>query len=502
MAEDNRTPDSSLADQAGSIETLLEQNRSEEALLLIDAALTQDPASGSTYHQLGRALAALGKTEQALDAFTTACFFAQDPSESLCRIGDLHTRLRNFEEAVSAYKQALALRPSDGLLHSALAFALCEHGSLEKARQAAEEACRLAPHQAQPFHVLGAIAVHQGLLEESGRWFQRAITLAPDHAAAHTGLGITRLMRGDWDATTWVEYEWRFRREPFASPPETLAQLPRWDGDPWVARVLIWGEQGIGDMIFSLGFLQELGLRPAQMLLCYEERLIQLCQRSFPGVDVTNAWPLSTEEAGITHTLPCCSVAGLVLRSGASRHAKPFLRANPSRVQAFRTELRKDGHEVLIGLSWRSLQQKYGDQKSIALENFVALAELPGVRLVDLQYGETGQERQAFQQATGHELLHPPLDRTNDLDGLAALIAACDAVVSVSNVTAHLAGALGRPGWVLPPVRHGLLWYWSHPAGRSPWYPSLELVSAPGSGTGVEQLIIGIAQAIMQMTRG
>jgi hypothetical protein len=97
--------------------------------------------------------------------------------------------------------------------------------------------------------------------------------------------------------------------------------------------------------------------------------------------------------------------------------------------------------------------------KSLPLLDFAPLAAVPGVRLVDLQYGDTTEEREAFRHATGIEILHPSPDLRNDLDGLAALISACDAVVSVSSVIAHLASALGRAGRVLPTARQGLFWY-------------------------------------------
>jgi hypothetical protein len=235
-----------------------------------------------------------------------------------------------------------------------------------------------------------------------------------------------------------------------------------WEGDPVGARVLIWGEQGIGDRVFSLGFIRELGLDPSQIVLIFDERLLPLCERSFPGIVVSNAWPRSPEEEGITHTLPCCSVAGLVLNSGKPRSPSPFLKADPHRVQLYEAELRRDWGETLIGVSWRSYKTRYGD---------------------------TEEERRQFRDTTEQGLLHPSLDRYCDIDGLASLISACDGIITTCNVTAHLAGALGQQGWILPPASHGLIWYWSHEPGRSPWYPSLQLMPKTNKGNRILAMV-------------
>ncbi len=98
---------------------------------------------------------------------------------------------------------------------------------------------------------------------------------------------------------------------------------------------------------------------------------------------------------------------------------------------------------------------------------------MSGVRFVDLQYGDTADERAAVEAELGVSLIHvPELDLREDIDGVAALIAACDLVISISNTTVHLAAALGKPTWVLVPASAGNLWYWMRDTDRSPWYAS------------------------------
>ena len=121
----------------------------------------------------------------------------------------------------------------------------------------------------------------------------------------------------------------------------------------------------------------------------------------------------------------------------------------------------------MIGLSWVSKAPVGGASKSARLADFEALLRLPNCRFVDLQYGDTGDERAALARDLGIVVERlADIDNTNDLDGLAALMSACDAVVTVSNTTAHLAGALGRPTFVMVPHGYARIWYWFHDRSR------------------------------------
>src|SRR5207244_1491255 len=130
----------------------------------------------------------------------------------------------------------------------------------------------------------------------------------------------------------------------------------------------------------------------------------------------------------------------------------------------------------VVGLSWVSKAPVGGQSKSARLADFEALLRLPRCRFVDLQYGDTSEERAALARELGITVERlPDIDNTNDLDGLAALMSACDAVVTVSNTTAHLAGALGRPTWVFVPFGFAQIWYWFLDKEQSAWYPRVEV---------------------------
>jgi ADP-heptose:LPS heptosyltransferase len=151
-------------------------------------------------------------------------------------------------------------------------------------------------------------------------------------------------------------------------------------------------------------------------------------------------------------------------------------------VKSLRERFTADGR-CIVGLSWASKAPYYSEQKSAHLRDFEPILKLPGIRFVDLQYGDTLAERTAAKESTGVEVCRvEDVDNHQDIDGLAALIAACDVVVTVSNTTVHLAGALGKTVFLLLPYSQGSLWYWHSDREDSPWYPSARLFRQPAIG--------------------
>ncbi len=159
---------------------------------------------------------------------------------------------------------------------------------------------------------------------------------------------------------------------------------------------------------------------------------------------------------------------------------KRLLEPDRSYAAALRSELLSDGKtpaKLLVGISWISKNPMAAAQKSTALADWTPILKQDSVRFVDLQYGNTADEREELKRRQGYNVTHhPQVNLTNDLDGVAALIAACDLVISVSNTTVHLAGAVGVPTWALVPPPYAQPWYWFTKGEDSPWYESVRLI--------------------------
>jgi hypothetical protein len=251
-------------------------------------------------------------------------------------------------------------------------------------------------------------------------------------------------------------------------------------------RVAVWAEQGVGDQVLFSTLLPELVERGVRAVVEVDARLLAAYRRSLPALDFTTAGAALADFAACDFQIAAGSLPALFRNdvSSFARQPQALLVPDPARVREMRERL---GHGPHIAISWRSLQAKLdrralSERKSLPLAHFAALAKASGAHLVDLQYGDVDRERGEFDAANPGVLRRiDGLDAYHDLEGVMAALAACDRVVTASNVTAHLAGALGRPGHVLylrgwPPFH-----YWSaNAAGASLWYPTLKVGADPG----------------------
>jgi ADP-heptose:LPS heptosyltransferase len=207
-----------------------------------------------------------------------------------------------------------------------------------------------------------------------------------------------------------------------------------------------------------------------------------LFARSFSGIEVVGATTQSALYGGhVDAQVPIGDLGRYFRRSFEAfpRRERGYLSADQARARELRERLARDGRGV-IGLSWLSTAQFTGESKSVPLKDLEPVLRLAGSRFIDLQYGDTSAERESVARALGCTVERlPEIDNKEDIDGLAALITACDAVVTVSNTTAHLAGALGKPTWVMVPHGHVGFWYWFRGHAKSPWYPCVRVIRKP-----------------------
>jgi hypothetical protein len=159
----------------------------------------------------------------------------------------------------------------------------------------------------------------------------------------------------------------------------------------------------------------------------------------------------------------------------------PYLFCDNKKKSALKEKLAGD-HYLNVGISWKSINTPYSENKSCHLNDLLAILKLPKINLIDLQYGDTVVERKHIRENFGIDIQKlADIDNTADIDNLANLVSACDVVVSTSNSTAHLACSLGKPTLVLLPW-HTPLWYWHTENVDSPWYPTAILLRQQTAG--------------------
>ena len=273
----------------------------------------------------------------------------------------------------------------------------------------------------------------------------------------------------------WEKYEYRWKVDPGDKVVWPLKDKPLWDGKS-ASGVLLWREQGIGDDIIFLGLVPEAYEKAGKdMTVLIDPRLVAMCERSMPGIEFLPAVKGSVQEDRFDYHLPMGSLPRLFRSSEEdfSKTRESYLKADMERVEVLRKELGVEGKKV-IGISWKSFSPINVERKSMDLEQFGRMFDGLDVVLLDLQYGDVNEEIRAFTKGTGIEVLQcSSVNLKEDLDGLGALIALCDLVVSTSNVTIHMAGALGKEAWVLLPFAASF--WWLIERTDSLWYPTVKL---------------------------
>ena len=241
--------------------------------------------------------------------------------------------------------------------------------------------------------------------------------------------------------------------------------------------LLIWREQGLGDTIMFASILHELRDHIEQLTVALDSRLIPLFERSF-SEDIQ--FIKETQELNpnnIDYHLPIGSLP-LYFRSDLADFQavkSPYLKADASQTKELRDKILGTSSKKLCGVSWSSSRtESVLKNKNIALTSICQAIDTDQIELVNLQYGDTKKEINEVFEKTGINIhQEETIDNFNDLDGLAALISACDFVISIDNVTVEISGALGKKTFVLLTFDHG--WRWGIDSEQSYWHPSVQM---------------------------
>ncbi len=441
-------------------------------------AIAHDAGLLAAHVNLGAALEAQGRFEAAAEAYRAALALDADSVPALANLCSLCLRLGALDDAEQAIAHALALSPGYFELHLRRGHLLLERGQPGQAGDCYREALRLQPASAAVHNSLGFSFDLQGRLDEALARYEQALALDPDNVQAHLNRAAAWLLQEDY-ARGWDEYEWRLR-DPAQAPVHARFAQPRWDGAPLRGRrILVYGEQGLGDQIMAASCLPEVIAQAGHCVIDCDARLAPLFRRSFPGATVHGGGPSDAtdwlEDAGPVDVVLSASSLPRLLRRSASafpRHAG-YLRASAQGAAGWRSRLEALGPGRRIGLSWRGgVPQTSRGSRSIPLEAFLPVLRTPGTRFVSLQYGPSADELAALRREHGIEI-HHWTEAIDDYDETAALVAALDLTVSVCTSIVHLAGALGRPAWVLAPVRPEPRYGRAGPGMR--WYPSVRM---------------------------
>ncbi len=457
----------------------LESGQPDRAAAAFRRALEFAPGDPGTLNNLGNALRQAGRLEEAAEAYRESLRQRPGHADTAFNLGVSLEELADWIGAESAYRESLAAAPADPAATLNLGRVLLEQRRLDEALPVCERAAALDPKSADAHGNLARAASSLGLIDRAEAAALRAVAIDADHATGRQALGMIHFLRGRW-TEAWREYETRWRTE--IRTTERPFRQPVWAGEPLAGtKILIWGEQGVGDEILFGGMVPDTIAAADRVVLECDGRLLALFRRSFPDAAcVARSDPPAAETLAddIDFQVPIGSLGQWLRRDENAFPRRPSFLVADRALQDRLSERYRDGtKDRLIGVSWASV----GPDKSMPIESLAPLFEVPGLRFVDLQYGDWQDARAAFERATGKRLIHDDtVDPLGDLDPFAAQVAAMDLVVSISSTAVHMAGALGVPAWVMLPTMP--MWRWGWERDDSPWYPSVRLFRQRRSG--------------------
>lgn len=515
--------------------------RVQEAIACFNRALQLNPESFDAYANLSLALTDLGNANDAEKCLTRACQLAPNNAEWHARLCKLRHSLGDFHGAAAAARKVVELAPNAADAWANLSLALTSAKKFDQALDAAHRAVALAPNGAGVCNNLGYVLERAGRVEEAEAAYQKAIELNPsfnlphrnlaamydgrddpERAVAHlnrslellandldgwvnlsnirrrakdyTGAlaaadraiqmdasnpnahgnrGLALLSLGDYKQG-FAEYEWRWRCDNFSSPQRDFAQ-PMWDGsDPTGRIIYVHTEQGYGDTLQFSRYVPMLVARGATVYFEVVLPLRALMQNmKGPAKIITGgAKPPDFDLHVPLLSLP--RIFGTTMETLPNE--VPYLSVDAARQEKWKSRLASIGSGKKIGLVWAG-NVKPDSGRTCPLENLAPLAQIPELTFISLQSKENPRGDDA--PPAGMKL-HDVSQDLKDFAETAAAMMNLDLIITIDTAAAHLAGALGRPAWVLLPFAAD--WRWMEDREDSPWYPTLRLFRQSARG--------------------
>jgi tetratricopeptide (TPR) repeat protein len=481
---------------------LLALGRAEDALAICDRILHLKPDDAEAHYHRGLLLARLGRPAEALDAYGRAIRAKPDLVAALVNRGNLLTQLGRAAEGLADLDRVIALNPRHPEAHNNRGLALAELGRRADALASYDRALMLRPDYAEAYNNRGLLLQSLNRHEEALAAYDRAqalrrdyadaannrglalhdlhrhaealasygqaLALQPDFAEAHFNQSLTQLAVGDL-GPGWVNYEWRWKTRKSTAPWRDFPE-PLWLGrEPLDGKtILLHAEQGFGDTIHFARYVPHVVALGANVVVETQPALKGLLAR-LDGVSAVIE-PGNTLPAFDCH----CPLGSLPLAFAtelATIPAEvPYLAADASRVARWHGRL-APRRRPAIGIVWCGNPTFRGDyNRSMTFAAFAPVLAAVDAAFVTLNPGRT--ERDASELAAQPNVvdLAPELA---DFDDTAAVIAGLDLVVTTDTAVAHLAGALGKPVWIL--LSGSPDWRWLIAREDCPWYPSARL---------------------------
>jgi tetratricopeptide (TPR) repeat protein len=470
-----------------------QQGRLEESLALLQRAIVCNPTAADLYNSLGNTLNVLGRPEEAIEQYRRAVELRKNFPEAHLNLANSFKALECWDEAEAAYRAAIALRPAYGEAHTNLGIVLGRLNRPADALASLSAAVSFDPRVKLGNSNLATALTALNRHEEALPFLERARQLEPDAPQPVFIESLVHLAMGDLERG-WPAYEARLRI-PELINPNNFGQ-PVWNGQSAIAgkTILLHAEQGLGDTILFARFTEPVVEKGARVILAIQKPLVRLMS-AMPGVAQVLTFGDPLPEFDLHAPFGSLPLA-LKITLDTIPARLPYLQAPAESETIASLDQKSDDPRPLVGVCWAGNPTNPNDHnRSIPLAIFGGLFQVPGVRFVSLQQNLRPGDDSILARFDN-------IDLTSDRKGsgladTAALISRLDMVITVDTVIGHLAGALGRPFWILLP--YSSYWAWLRDRTDTPWYPTARLFRQPQPGDW-SSVLKSVADALQSVT--
>ena len=463
---------------------LRDLKRPGDALASYDTAIALKPDNAEAHYNRGNALRDLKRPEDALASYDKAIALRPDHADAYNNRGAALLDLKRFEEALASCDKAVGLEPGHADAHNNRGNALRELQRPEEALASHDTAIALKPDFAQAHYNRGIALTELKRSEEALASYDNAIALKPDYAEAHWNQSLGFLLVGRFEQG-WRQFEWRKKLK--APLGLRLFTQPVWLGAEDIAgkTLFIYWEQGLGDTIQFCRYAKLAQARGAKVVLSVQRPLVALLKELSPTIRIIGP---DEVPADFDYHCPLLSLP-LALGTTVSNipAAIPYLKSNAEKSLVWKQKL-GEKNKPRVGLVWsggfrpnQTAAWNFNSRRDIPLAELAVLKN-PNIAFYSLQKGEPAESDLAGlirDHWDGPDII----DFTSglhDFSDTAAFMANLDLIISVDTSTAHLAGALGKPVWILN--RFDTCWRWFLQRTDSPWYPTVKLYRQEKAG--------------------
>jgi len=440
-----------------------------------------NPSHSQIKNTLGLILMDLSKNIEAKDLFLQSHLEVPLKLDYISNFAKVSHNLGEWELSEEFYGKALKMDASFIPALVGIALVFIDLGQFSNAREELDKAFDIDPFNPSVSHGLGLLALACNQLNESYLHFDNVVKLSGGVSDAKVNRGLIRMLQGRLKAG-WSDYNLRSRRR-WNRSVEKFTEIPKWSGECLRGKsIVIWSEQGLGECILCSSLINTITDEAAVVFLECSSRLVEVFRRSFPKITIVSDGDDQDIKGQLDSPNFQSSIFDLLGYKGLDIVKNPisrsFLKVTERASKSLRVEYqKKEQGTPLVGLSFSSPQALTSRHKAFPLALMEPLLKMDGLRFVNLQYGKDRSKLTEFFKNADRDIIDDGnIDPSVSLSPLANQIGALDLVISVSNTTAHLSGAIGTPTWVIvPALGLGSMWYWLSDCQNCVWYPSVSL---------------------------